>query len=127
MILKSSFSQSFSEPVSSNRLSVPSHSRYPNCIHLDVEQQLKLNYRVTRLLKLNSYARKTIGFLYAIQHGAKIIYETDDDNSPTKGKMSSILLVTRTRSLFLARNVFLLVHRLGLYIFNPIEFEMFVS
>lgn len=61
----------------------PKDWAYPNCIHLFVEDQLKLNYRVTKLLKFGSYARKTIGFLYAVQHGAKIIYETDDDNSPT--------------------------------------------
>jgi len=63
-------------------LKSPKNWTYPNCIHLHVEDQLKLNYRVTRLLKFNSYARKTIGFLYALQHGAKVIYETDDDNSP---------------------------------------------
>ena len=49
-----------------------------------MDDQIKLNYSVTNLIKYKSYARKNIGFLYAIQHGAKIIYETDDDNSPTK-------------------------------------------
>ena len=39
------------------------------------------------MLKYKSYTRKNIGYLYAIQHGAKIIYETDDDNSPTNGEI----------------------------------------
>ena len=39
------------------------------------------------MLKYRSYARKNLGYLYAIQHGAKIIYETDDDNSPTTGNI----------------------------------------
>ena len=30
----------------------------------------------------NHYARKNIGYLYAIQQGADIIYDTDDDNLP---------------------------------------------
>ncbi len=31
---------------------------------------------------MDSYSRKNIGYLFAIEHGAKIIYETDDDNKP---------------------------------------------
>ena len=50
-----------------------------------MKQQLNLGYKTTQLLNFKSYARKSIGFLYAIQHGAKVIYETDDDNSPTSG------------------------------------------
>ena len=30
----------------------------------------------------NHYCRKNIGYLYAIEHGATIIYDTDDDNVP---------------------------------------------
>lgn len=39
-------------------------------------------------LPYKSYARKNIGYLYAIQHGAKQIYDTDDDNHPISGKLS---------------------------------------
>lgn len=60
---------------------------YPNCIFLDVSAQLKLGYESTALIKFKSYARKNIGYLYAIQHGAKVIYDTDDDNSPTTGNI----------------------------------------
>ena len=55
---------------------------YPNCVFLSIEKQKTLGYRIYDLLPYNSYGRKNIGYLYAIQHGAKIIYETDDDNSP---------------------------------------------
>ena len=49
-------------------------------IFLSVESQLKLNYKTTEYIPYNSYTRKNIGYLYAIEHGAKEIYETDDDN-----------------------------------------------
>ena len=47
--------------------------------YLSIEDQLKLNYNITKYIPFNSYSRKNIGYLYAIQHGAKEIYETDDD------------------------------------------------
>ena len=47
--------------------------------YLSLEEQIKLNYKTTKYIPLNSYTRKNIGYLYAIQHGAKEIYETDDD------------------------------------------------
>lgn len=53
---------------------------WPNCIFLSHEKQLELNYRITKFLPWNHYCRKMIGYLYAIQHGAQIIYDTDDDN-----------------------------------------------
>lgn len=51
-----------------------------NCEFLSVEKQESLDFALVKLLPWNHYARKNIGYLYAIQHGAKIIYETDDDN-----------------------------------------------
>ena len=64
-----------------------SHS-HPNCVFLSVERQKTLGYRIHDLLEYRSYPRKNIAYLYAIQHGAKIVYETDDDNSPTSGKIT---------------------------------------
>ena len=49
-------------------------------VFLSVETQVKLNYKTTKYIPYNSYTRKNIGYLYAIEHGAKEIYETDDDN-----------------------------------------------
>lgn len=51
-----------------------------NCEYLSPERQLELGYEITAHLPWNHYCRKNIGYLYAIQNGAKVIYETDDDN-----------------------------------------------
>lgn len=51
-----------------------------NCIYLDVEKQKQLSYSIIPLLPWNHYSRKNIGYLYALEHGASLIYETDDDN-----------------------------------------------
>lgn len=51
-----------------------------NCHYLSMEDQKKLPYKLAALLPQNHYARKNIGYLYAIAHGATIIYESDDDN-----------------------------------------------
>ncbi|MCB9103901.1 MAG: DUF288 domain-containing protein [Anaerolineales bacterium] len=53
-----------------------------NLTFLSVEDQRNLGYQFTQLCPCNHYARKNIGYLYAIQHGADIIYDTDDDNIP---------------------------------------------
>ena len=51
-------------------------------IFLSIEDQMKLKYKFIEYCPLNHYARKNIGYLYAIQNGADIIYDTDDDNYP---------------------------------------------
>jgi hypothetical protein len=54
-----------------------------NCVFLSLqEQKTRLKYKTIRLIPYNSYTRKVIGYLYAIEHGAKWIYDTDDDNGP---------------------------------------------
>ncbi len=53
-----------------------------NCDYLSPQKQLELGYELSNLLPWNHYCRKNIGYLYAIEHGAKVIYETDDDNEP---------------------------------------------
>ena len=47
--------------------------------YLSLEDQIDLNYNIIKYLKQNSYYRKSIGYLYAIQHGAKEIFEIDED------------------------------------------------
>lgn len=56
-----------------------------NCEYLSPSRQLELGYELAKALPWNHYARKNIGYLYAIEHGAKIIYDTDDDNEPISG------------------------------------------
>uniref|UniRef100_A0A069DNC8 Conserved uncharacterized protein n=1 Tax=Clytia hemisphaerica TaxID=252671 RepID=A0A069DNC8_9CNID len=73
----------------------PKDWSYPNVIFLDIEKQKQLGYKCHSLLKYRAYTRKNIGYLYAIQHGAKVIYETDDDNSPTNGQIEFHQSLTR--------------------------------
>jgi len=49
---------------------------------LSVEDQLKLGFSFVDLCPYNHYSRKNIGYLYAMQQGAEVIFDTDDDNSP---------------------------------------------
>ena len=48
-------------------------------IYLSIKDQLKLSYNIIKYIKINSYSRKNIGYLFAIEHGAKEIFEIDDD------------------------------------------------
>lgn len=41
--------------------------------------------QTARLLPFNSYARKMLGYLHAIEQGATTIVDTDDDNAPLEG------------------------------------------
>ncbi|CAF0885291.1 unnamed protein product [Brachionus calyciflorus] len=54
-----------------------------NAIYLSVKTQESLGFQIFESLPFNSYTRKNIGYLYAIAHGAKFIYDTDDDNAPS--------------------------------------------
>ena len=48
-------------------------------IYLSLQEQKKLCYDSIRYISKTSYARKNLGYLFAIQHGAKEIYEIDDE------------------------------------------------
>lgn len=54
---------------------------------LSIEDQEKSGFETVKYLKYGVYQRKNMGYLYAIQHGAKYIYDTDDDNHPYGGKL----------------------------------------
>lgn len=41
--------------------------------------------RLAPLLPWNHYSRKMLGYLRAVQRGAEVIYDTDDDNAPKPG------------------------------------------
>ena len=51
-----------------------------NCIYLGLEEQKNLFPTLYDKIPLKSYTRKMFGYLYAIKHKYKIIYDTDDDN-----------------------------------------------
>ena len=48
-------------------------------VYLSTEIQKHLNYLILRYLKPNTYYRKCLGYLYSIQHGAKEIFEMEED------------------------------------------------
>ena len=54
-----------------------------NFIFLTAEMQEKLGaeFPLVGMLPWNHFGRKNIGYLYAIAHGAKIVYDFDDDNA----------------------------------------------
>lgn len=53
-----------------------------NLTFLSVDDQQNLGLAIVDQLPYNHYTRKNIGYLYAIQNGADVIYDTDDDNIP---------------------------------------------
>ena len=58
----------------------PKDWQLENCEFLSIEKQQAMDYEIIKLLPENHYCRKNIGYLFAISRGAKIIYETDDEN-----------------------------------------------
>ncbi|MGQ4649216.1 STELLO glycosyltransferase family protein [Lyngbya aestuarii] len=63
-------------------LKTPQDWQLENVKLLTVDEQKSLPFETVKLLPWNHYARKNIGYLYAIMHGADLLYETDDDNIP---------------------------------------------
>lgn len=49
-------------------------------VYLTVEKQKALHFQIVDRIPWRHFGRKNIGYLYAIAHGAKVIYDTDDDN-----------------------------------------------
>lgn len=60
----------------------PSSYKQLDCVFLDIEDQENSYPELSKIIPLNHYSRKNIGYLYAIQHNYDIIYETDDDTEP---------------------------------------------
>lgn len=60
----------------------PANFSLENCQFYSPEDQQKLRYKLAENLPFRHYARKNLGYLLAIEQGAQIILETDDDNIP---------------------------------------------
>lgn len=56
----------------------PSDWKLKGVIFLSLEEQANLGFRVLNHLPYDSYLRKSIGYLFAIQHGAKMVFDADD-------------------------------------------------
>lgn len=63
-------------------MSYPIAEGAPHIVFLSAEQQQKMfaDSRLAKATPWNHFGRKNIGFLYAIQHGASMIFDFDDDN-----------------------------------------------
>ncbi len=60
----------------------PQDFKLDGCDYWSVERQKELKNSFADLVPYRHYARKNIGYLIAMQNGAEIIVETDDDNFP---------------------------------------------
>nr|GMC86449.1 probable glycosyltransferase STELLO1 [Ipomoea batatas] len=56
-------------------------------IYLSLEQQADLGFRVVDHLPYDYYLRKSVGYLFAIQHGAKRIFDFDDRGDVIGGEI----------------------------------------
>lgn len=70
--------------VAGDRKTPPDWS-VPGATFLSAAEQEASRYRIARLLPWNHYCRKMIGYLHAMQRGATVIAESDDDNLPKPG------------------------------------------
>ena len=62
----------------------PTTFNLTGAIYLSPEDQEAMSFKLSKLLRWNHFGRKNLGFLYAIQHGAKWVYDFDDDNLPKR-------------------------------------------
>ena len=57
-----------------------------------LSEQKKLKFRFSKICRVNSYARKNIGYLISFKNNCSLILETDDDNYPLDNFISHIKL-----------------------------------
>jgi hypothetical protein len=60
----------------------PADFALDGCDYFDIQRQLSTKFSFAQKCPTRHYARKNIGYLIAIDRGAKLIVETDDDNFP---------------------------------------------
>ncbi|OWM67246.1 probable glycosyltransferase STELLO2 [Punica granatum] len=65
----------------------PSDWSLKGAIFLSLEQQASLGFRVIDYLPYDSFVRKSVGYLFAIQHGAKKIFDADDRGEVIDGDL----------------------------------------
>ncbi len=80
--LASGASQSGVDFVLAGDTKSPAGFDLEGCYFLDVEAQRRTGFALARESPVGHYARKNIAYLVAIQRGATLIIETDDDNWP---------------------------------------------
>lgn len=68
-----------------------------NVIYLDVNER---QYNSTKLLGYSRYSWKNVGYLYAIQHGAKVIYSTENDIHFSSELMNRFITANTSSGIF---------------------------
>ena len=96
--------------VVGDRKSVPFTFKHPKLVLLTAKDQETLPYTIS--VPWNHFARKNLGYLYAIHHGAEIIYDTDDDNLLSSNYIPINIFFKETTMYSEARNT----HR---HLYNP--------
>ena len=52
--------------------------------YYSLKKQKSLKFNLSKILPINHYSRKNLGYLIAMQNNPETIIETDDDNIPFK-------------------------------------------
>ena len=61
-------------------MQVANFSQNTRVVFLSADQQKEIRNQFVEMIPFQSFARKNVGYIFAIQHGAHIIYDFDDDN-----------------------------------------------
>jgi hypothetical protein len=69
----------------------PTSWKHSSCSYISIDEQHNSEFTIANILPDNHYAKKNIGYLYAIKNGAKTIIDTDDDNFPEVIKWNKLL------------------------------------
>lgn len=69
----------------------PDNWKHKDCDFISIDAQKKSVFQISKSLLENHYTRKNIGYLYALEKGASMIIDTDDDNFPYVEKWSELL------------------------------------
>jgi len=77
----------------------PRHFKLDGCDYYDIAAQQESGFLTAKYCPENHYARKNIAYLIAIQGGAQLIIETDDDNLPRDAFFTSRQLKQRVAAL----------------------------
>ena len=67
--------------------------------YLNLIDQKKLNFNFSKICPINNYARKNIGYLYALKMCNNVIVETDDDNFPKKNFFSNRIKIHKSKEI----------------------------
>lgn len=97
----------------------PSDWDVRGAIFLSIEQQAALKYRVLAHLPFASHVRKSVGYLFAIQHGAKVIYDADEHASVLGHNLSFVFDVALTESQSKRNNLLQFVSLPNRTVINP--------